>query len=87
MIKVEDSHYTQGNETTKGVKLTTQEEFEIDGKKWNKFHTTRVAIVQRFDEDSEWREDINSGTPYGLFTCEKQISKAGRRFFNIVDSN
>jgi len=46
VIKVEDSDYTQGEEVTKGVKITTQETFSIDGKEWNKLHTTRIAVAE-----------------------------------------
>ena len=55
---VEDSDYTQGENTTKGVMITTKEMFEIDGNHFNKFHTTRVAIFHRF-KNEKLREDIN----------------------------
>ena len=48
ITEIEDSHYTQGEEITKGVKLTMRESFSIDGNQMNKFHTTRVAIVKKF---------------------------------------
>jgi len=37
---IEDSDYTQGDEITKGVKLTMKESFSVDGNQVNKFHTT-----------------------------------------------
>ena len=46
---IEDSDYTQGNQVTKGVKITTKETFEIQGNLINKFYTTRVAIVKKFN--------------------------------------
>lgn len=48
IVQIEDSNYTQGDEVTKGVKLTMKESFSIDGNQMSKFHTTRVAIVKNF---------------------------------------
>lgn len=33
--------------TTKGVQITTKESFPIEGKQENKFHTTRVKLVEK----------------------------------------
>lgn len=48
---VERSDYTEygdGTPTvTKGVKITTKESFTVDGKQENKFHTTRVKVVEK----------------------------------------
>ena len=57
---IEDSDYTQGDQITKGVKITTKETFEIDGNFLNKFHTTRVAIVKKFSNE-KLRSDVNNG--------------------------
>ena len=82
---VEDSDYTQGEEVNKGVKLTTQETFEVDGKEFNKFHTTRVAIVSRFN-NSKIRGDINEkNIPLGPIKCIEEKSASGKTFFNLVD--
>jgi len=48
---IEDSDYTQGTEVTKGVKITTKETFDIAGNSINKFYTTRVAIVKKFNNE------------------------------------
>lgn len=36
----------------KGIKITTMEEFDIQGEKVDKFHTTRQAIVGKFLNDA-----------------------------------
>ena len=55
IIHIQDSDYTQGAETTPGVKITTAETFEIDGNSISKFHTTRVAVVQRLSDRKSTR--------------------------------
>ncbi len=65
---IEDSHYTQGDQVTKGVKITTKETFEIDGNFINKFYTTRVAIVKKFNNE-KLRADVNNGNPLGPEMC------------------
>ncbi|AFS82748.1 hypothetical protein [Candidatus Nitrosopumilus sediminis] len=83
---VEDSDYTQGEIVTKGVKITTKEMFEIDGNHFNKFHTTRVAIVNRF-KNEKLREDINiKQIPLGPVKCISEKSASGKSFFNLVDA-
>jgi len=83
---VEDSDYTQGEERTTGVKLTTKESFDIDGTKTNKFHTTRIAIVNRF-KDAKLREDINvKKVTVGPIKCVSEQSASGKSFFNLVDA-
>ena len=72
---IEDSDYTQGDDVTKGVKITTKETFEIEGNLINKFYTTRVAIVKKFNNE-KLRADVNNGNPLGPIKCvsEKSIS-------------
>ena len=72
---IEDSDYTQGDDVTKGVKITTKETFEIEGNFINKFYTTRVAIVKKFNNE-KLRADVNNGNPLGPIKCvsEKSIS-------------
>lgn len=85
VTKVEDSDYTQGDQVTKGVKLTTKESFEIEGKTHCKFHTTRVAIVKRFS-DRAIRDSINGGNPLGQVKCISATAANGKNFFNLVDA-
>lgn len=60
---VERSDYTEydgdAKITTKGVKITTKESFTIDGKQENKFHTTRVKLVQKL-LDEKVLEDLKT---------------------------
>ena len=85
VIKVEDSDYTQGDEVTKGVKITTKEKFSIGGKDWSKFHTTRIAVVKRLSQ-ADIRESINGGTPMGPVKCVSAVAANGKNFFNLVDA-
>ena len=51
----------------------------------NKFHTTRVAIVQKFS-NQKLREDINSGKETLYVKCVSEKSASGKNFFNLVDA-
>ena len=82
---IEDSDYTQGTEVTKGVKITTKESFDIDGNFVNKFHTTRVAIVKKFNNE-KLRNDVNGGNPLGPVKCVSEKSASGKSFYNLVDA-
>ncbi|NNM01948.1 MAG: hypothetical protein HKP26_00035 [Nitrosopumilus sp.] len=83
---VEDSDYAQGENITKGVKITTKEMFDVEGNQINKFHTTRVAIVNRF-KNEKLREDINKKQiPLGPVKCISEKSASGKNFFNLVDA-
>ena len=82
---IEDSDYTQGDEITKGVKLTMKESFSVDGNQVNKFHTTRVAIVKKFF-NQKLRDDINSGNETLCVKCILEKSSSGKNFFNLIDA-
>ena len=82
---IEDSDYTQGDQVTKGVKITTKEPFEIEGAFVNKFHTTRVAIVKKFSNE-KLRNDVNGGNPLGPVKCVSEKSASGKNFYNLIDA-
>ncbi len=84
IIFIEDSDYTQGNEVTKGVKITTKETFEIEGNSVNKFYTTRVAIVKKFNNDI-LRSDVNGGNQFGRVKCISEKSASGKYYINLID--
>ena len=48
----------------KGIKIATSEDFDIEGEKVNKFHTTRQAIVGKFLNDA--------GEPSALYNAVNQ---------------
>jgi len=85
ITQIEDSNYTQGDEVTKGVKLTMKESFSIDGNQMNKFHTTRVAVVKKFS-NQKLRDDINSAKETLHVKCVSEKSTSGKNFFNLVDA-
>lgn len=70
IVKTEPSSY----EEQKGFKITTKISYEIDGKKWNKFHTTRKVIVD-FLEKPEVQEKLKGGNTIGPVTCKKVKAK------------
>ena len=83
---IEDSDYTQDDQVTKGVKITTKEYFDIDGHQINKFHTTRVAIVNKLANE-KLRSDVNSGKSLlGLVKCVSDKTASGKSFYNLVDA-
>ena len=57
IINVERKDYDEN----KGIKIATSEDFEIEGEKVSKFHTTRQAIVGKFLNDA--------GEPTSLFNA------------------
>jgi len=85
VVGIADSNYEDGDRVTNGVKLTTKESYDVDGKNMNKFHTTRVAVVKRLSE-AEIREDVKEGLEIGPLKCVSEVAKNGKRFFNLVDA-
>ena len=83
IVSVERKDYDEN----KGVKIATSEDFDIEGDKVNKFHTTRQAIVGKFLNDS--------GEPTSLFKAVNQAdaslkvkvfkrkSASGRDYFDL----
>ena len=83
-VMVEPSDYNDGTSTTPGVKITTDETFDIDGEDVNKFHTTRIVIVQKLGSP-EFRQDVQDGLRLTL-KCVKKTSKNGRSFVDLEDA-
>ena len=83
IIGVERKDYDEN----KGIKITTKEDFDIEGEIINKFHTTRQAIVGKFLNDA--------GEPTSLFNAVnepdnalkvkvfKRKSANGREYFDL----
>ena len=82
---IEDSDYTEGNDVTTGVKITTEQEFTVNGKSFNKFHTTRIAIVELL-KNSELRQKITNGDTLGPIICKKFKSERGKDYFNFEEA-
>jgi len=83
VIAVENSDYTDGNNTTPGVKISTKEEFTVDGNKISKFHTTRQVIVDTFKNES-LRSSLAKGDELGPLICKKN---AGNRYFSLEEAS
>ena len=81
VVKVEHSSY----EDKKGVKITTKEEFEIDGTRHQKFHTTRTAVVSTLTKEAIFNDINENGKPLGPVHCVPRKSKKGNDYFDLVD--
>lgn len=81
IIGIEDSDYTDGDNTTPGIKITTKEEFEINDEKHNKFHTTRSVIVGNLSNE-KLRSDLANGNELGPVICKKP---AGKKYYVMED--
>lgn len=77
---IEDSNYTQGDESTPGVKITIKEEYGG----FSKFHTTRVAIVSKL-RGAALREDVNSGKEVLYAICKLDKAKNGKDMYVLAD--
>ena len=86
IVHIETSDYTQGDEVSPGVKITTKESYNIDGNSMNKFHTTRVAVVKAL-KNAKIRDDVNNGKkPLGPVKCVSEKAASGKSFFNLLDA-
>ena len=74
-------------EDTPGVKLTTDKVYDIDGKKYSEFYTTRTAIVS-FLNRPDVVEKLETGNTIGSVKVVKRIStKTNRGYFVLEDAN
>ena len=82
IINVERKDYDEN----KGIKIATSEDFEVEGEKVNKFHTTRQAIVGKFLDDSgspkELFNAVNNGGELKVKVISKKSSN-GRNYFDL----
>ena len=80
IVAVEDSDY-EGNP---GVRITTKESFDIDGKQVNKFHSTRTAIVNKLRVPS-LREALAKGDEIGPVKTEQvKAKKGGKPYYDLI---
>ncbi len=91
IVKIENSNYEKNGKVSEGVKITTQEEFDVDGEKVKKFHTTRTTIVPKL-RDEKLRAAVNgingqAGTPLGPVKCVLEKAKqGGNDYFVLKDA-
>ena len=86
IVKIEDSDYDDNGQVTPGLKITTKETFDIEGEKFNKFHTTRIAIVNKL-KDKQIRDDLLGGKTIGPVMCEMtKAIRGGKPYFDLVDA-
>lgn len=86
IVAIEDSDYNDDGKVTPGVKITTAEFFNIEGGNWNKFHTTRIAIVNRL-KNPKLRADLQMlGARLGPLVCKQVKPKQGTKsYFDLVE--
>lgn len=83
---VEDSNYEDNGQVSQGIKLTTKETFTIDGTKYNKFHSTRTAIVNKL-RDPKIRNRLAKGETLGPIKTEQVKSKkGGKPYYDLIDA-
>lgn len=88
---VEDSPYTEGDNVTQGIRITTKESFDVDGEEFNKFHTTRKVLVGKLSPiDGEGKpanqklhDALAEGEEIGPVKCEKA---KGKKYIILVDA-
>ena len=84
IVAVEDSNYEDHGMVQQGVRITTKASYEIDGKKTNKFHSTRTAIVNKL-RDPKLREALTNGDEIGPVKAELiTAKKGGKPYFDLV---
>jgi len=82
ITKVEDSEY----DNQPGVKITTKISYDIDGKKQNKFHSTRYVITSTLKQP-ELRADLEKGNTIGPLKCVLTESKTGGKpYWELKDA-
>ena len=85
IVGVEDSPYKdKDGKVVPGVKITTKEEFDVDGQKWNKFHTTRTVIVQKLTGDGI-RAAIEAGELDAVRCVQQTPAKGGFKYYDLQD--
>ena len=85
IVKVEDSDYEDEGKITPGVKITTKESFEVEGEKFNKFHTTRTAIMTKL-KTQQLRDDLVSGKTIGPVKCNLvKAIRGGKDYYDLID--
>ena len=70
IVAIEPSAYND----QPGYKITTKESFKVEGEDWNKFHTTRHAVVSMLNKP-ELQADLAKGDTIGPVVCKKTKAK------------
>ncbi len=85
IIDVEDSPYEDRSthEVSDGVKITTKESVEKDGVKYNKFHTTRRAVVSKLKSAAVAEAIANNDL--GTVRCVSTTFDNGKTGFILED--
>lgn len=95
IVKVDDSDYEDKGKKSRGVKITTQEDFKVDGIPHNRFHTTRMLVVGKLghiDEEGKpmnvgLHADLERGDTIGPMICKEIIAKkGGTNYFDLVEA-
>ena len=79
-MAIEDSGY----KGTPGVKITTAEVFEVEGKPWNKFHTTRELIVEACKSET-LRNALAAGKRFKPVYCKAVPREGKNTYYEFAD--
>ena len=87
IISVEKSDYTaKDGKVSDGVKITTEESWDgKDGKKFNKLHTTRRAVVSKLN-DEDFRKALEGGEHFKVKCPLEKVKNTtgGQDYFDLV---
>lgn len=84
IVAVEQSDYEENGKVNPGVKITTEKTYTIEGKPYNKFHTTRTAIVNKL-KNPEVAAAFKMGDTIGPVRAkEVPAKKGGKPYFDLV---
>ena len=87
IVAVEESDYEDNGKINPGVKILTQESYDIDGKKYRKFHTTRTAIVNKLKNPQVRAALLNGDTIGPVKTMEVPAKKGGKPYYDLVPAS
>lgn len=79
--QTQDSEY-DGNPS---LIIETVEMHDIDGAKHNRFHTQRVAVMEKL-KNSKVQEVLERGETVGPVKCTASMTKSGKQFFVLEDA-
>jgi hypothetical protein len=86
IVAIEESNYEENGKVNPGVKITTEKMHMIDGKMYNKFHTTRIAIVNKLKNPQLLAVLAKGDTIGPVVAKEVPSKKGGKPYFDLVEA-
>ena len=83
---IEPGTYNSDSGPKPSVTITTKEEFNVDEKMTNKFHTTRQAVVSTLTKDIVLKAVNEDEDPIGPVKCvKKKSTKSSNDYYALED--